>query len=86
MALNWVTKTIRRMTRRKVTERWGGGGESHYEVTPHAVWSLGISLMKRNRPKAPTAIHSPLGLKFLPLEKANATADYREDEFTPRLM
>jgi hypothetical protein len=33
------------------------------------------SLLKRDRPRAPTAIHSDSGLKILPSEKANAIAD-----------
>jgi len=38
--------------------------------------------MKRDVPKAPTAIYGPFGLKFLPVEKANAIADYLESPFT----
>jgi hypothetical protein len=38
--------------------------------------------MKRDRPKAPTAIHGPSGLRFLPLEKLNAIADCLENQFT----
>jgi hypothetical protein len=41
------------------------------------------SLLKRDGPRAPTAIHSHLGLKFLLLEKANAIADCLENQFTP---
>jgi len=40
------------------------------EVTPHAIWHLAKSLMKRDRPKTPTAIQGPSGLKFLPVEKS----------------
>jgi hypothetical protein len=39
--------------------------------------------MKRDGPKAPTAIHGLLGLKYHPLEKANAIADCLENQFTP---
>jgi hypothetical protein len=39
--------------------------------------------LKRDGPKAPTAIHGSSGLKFHPLEKANAIADYLENLFTP---
>jgi hypothetical protein len=81
-AVNWVTKTIRRMTRRKALERW----ETRIwncEVTPHAIWPVTKSLMKRDGPKAPTAIHGLLGLKYHPLEKTNATADCLENQFTP---
>jgi hypothetical protein len=41
------------------------------------------SLLKRDGPRVPTAIHVPLGLKFLSLEKANAIADYLGNQFTP---
>jgi hypothetical protein len=34
-------------------------------------------------PKAPTTIHGLLGLKYHPLQKANATADCLENQFTP---
>jgi hypothetical protein len=40
-------------------------------------------LLKREGPRAPTAIHSPSGLKFHPSEKANAIADTLENQFTP---
>jgi len=39
--------------------------------------------MKRNGPKAPTAIHGLSGLKFLPEENANAIADCLKYRFTP---
>jgi hypothetical protein len=39
--------------------------------------------MKKDKPKAPTAIHSHLGFNFLPLEKANMIADFLEDQFSP---
>jgi hypothetical protein len=54
------------------------------EVTFHAIWPLAKSLMKRDRLKAPAAIHGPSGLKFLPLEKANAIANCLEKQFTPQ--
>jgi hypothetical protein len=38
--------------------------------------------LKRDRPRAPTAGHGPSGLKFHPSEKANATADCLENQFT----
>jgi hypothetical protein len=43
----------------------------------------GKSLLKRDRLRAPTAIHGPLGLKFLPLEKASVIVDCLENQFTP---
>jgi hypothetical protein len=39
--------------------------------------------MRRDRPKAPAAIHSPLALKFLPLEEPNVIADWLENHFSP---
>jgi hypothetical protein len=38
------------------------------------------------RPKAPTAIHGPSGLKFYPIDKANAIADSLEKQFTPHAL
>jgi hypothetical protein len=64
------------MTRRKALEQ-EEIKISNCEVTPQAIWSIANSLMKRNGPKAPTAIHGPSGLKFLPAEKANAIADWK---------
>jgi hypothetical protein len=53
------------------------------EVTPQIVWPNVKSLLTSYEPRAPTAIHGPLGLKFLPLENVNATADCLENQFTP---
>jgi hypothetical protein len=39
--------------------------------------------MRRDNPKAPIAIHCCLGLKFLPLGKANMIADCLENQFSP---
>jgi len=50
-ALKWVTKTIRKMVRRNGI----------------AVWPLVKSRQRGEKPKAPSAIHSPTGLKFLSL-------------------
>jgi hypothetical protein len=70
------------MTRRKALERWETRiGNS--EVTPQAIWPIAKSLMKRGGPKAPTAIHGLLGLKYHQLEKANAIAGCLENKFTP---
>jgi hypothetical protein len=41
------------------------------------------SLLKRDRPRAPTAIHGASGLKFHPSEKANAIVDCLEIQFAP---
>jgi hypothetical protein len=67
-ALNWVAKTIKRMTRRKAFERWETKVRN-CEVTPQAVWRIAKSLMKRDGPKEPAAIHGPLGITYHPNEK-----------------
>jgi len=77
MTLNWVTKTIRRITGMKAFERLE---TKNKQVFGH--WPLSKSFMKRDRPKAPTAIHDPLDLKFLPSETANAIADYKINHIT----
>jgi hypothetical protein len=38
--------------------------------------------MKRDEPKAPTAVHGPLGITYHPNEKANAIADCLANQFT----
>jgi hypothetical protein len=38
--------------------------------------------MKGDGPKAPTAVHGPLGITCHPNEKASAIADYLENQFT----
>jgi hypothetical protein len=81
-AVNWVKKQIRRMTRKKALERWETK-IGNCEVTPQSIWPIAKSLLKRDGPRAPTTIHGPLDLKFLPLEKANAIADCLENQFTP---
>lgn len=40
------------------------------------------SLLKRDGPKAPTAIHGPSGLKVDPFEKTNEVADCLENQYT----
>jgi hypothetical protein len=69
------------MTRKKTLERWETK-ISNTEVTPQAIWPIAKSLLKRDEPRAPTAIHGPSGLKFHPSEKANAINDCLENEFT----
>jgi hypothetical protein len=77
-AINWVTKSIRRMIRKKALERCETQ-ISNTEVTPQAIWPIAKSLLKRDRPRAPTAIHGPSGLKYHPSEKANAIAGCLEN-------
>jgi hypothetical protein len=45
------------------------------EVRPQAVWPIVKSLLKRGGPKAPSAIHGPLGAIIYPINKANIIAD-----------
>jgi hypothetical protein len=56
-AVNWVVKTIRRMTRKKELERWETR-IANCEATPQALWPIAKSLLKRDGPKAPTAIQA----------------------------
>jgi hypothetical protein len=81
MALNWVAKTIERMTRIKALERWEKK-VGNCDVTPQDVWPIEKSLMKRDGPKEPAAIHGPLGITYHPNEKANMIADCLENQFT----
>jgi hypothetical protein len=81
-AVNWVTKAIRRMSRKKALERWETK-ISNAEVTPQAIWPIAKSLLKRDGPRAPTAIHGSSGLKIHPSEKANAIAGCLEIQFSP---
>jgi hypothetical protein len=53
------------------------------ELTPSAIWPIAKSLTNRDGPRAPTAIHGLLGLKYHPEDKANAIADCLENQFTP---
>jgi hypothetical protein len=70
------------MTRKEALELWETR-IANCEATPQALWPIAKSLLKRDGPKAPTAIHGFSGLKFHPSQKANATADYLENLFTP---
>jgi len=70
------------MVQQNAIKRWESK-ISNSEITHHAIWPLAKSLMKRDGPKAPTAIHGISGLIFLPTEKANAIADCLENRFTP---
>jgi hypothetical protein len=58
-AVNWVTKTVRRIVRKRALEQWETKIEN-CEVTPQAIWPIAKSLKKRGGPKA-TEIHGPLG-------------------------
>jgi hypothetical protein len=65
-ALNWVTKTIRKMTLWNAVGRWETK-ISNSGVIAYAMWPIAKSHMKRDTPKAPTDIRGPSGLRFLPL-------------------
>jgi hypothetical protein len=79
--LNWVSRTIKRMTHRKALERWETK-VGNCEVTLQALWPIVKSLMERVGPKAPTTIHGPLGITYQPNEKVNVIADCLENQFT----
>jgi hypothetical protein len=69
------------MVWKRALERW----ESKLatcEVTLQAIWPTAKSLMKRGGPKAPSAIHGPLGPLLYQINKHNATADCLENQFT----
>jgi hypothetical protein len=73
-AVNWVSKSIRHMTRKKALERWESELASN-ELTFPAIWPIAKSLTNRDGPRAPTAIYGLLGLKYHPVDKAKAIAD-----------
>jgi hypothetical protein len=80
-AVDSVKKTIIKIIRRKAIEE-SQKNIGNCEVTPQSIWPVVKSLIKRDRPKAPTAIHGPLGLKYQPLEKTSTIADCLENQFT----
>jgi hypothetical protein len=69
------------MIRKKTLEQWEKKLENT-ELTPQAIWPIAKSLDNRDGPRAPTAIHGLLGLKYHPEDKANAIADCLENQFT----
>jgi hypothetical protein len=70
------------VTHRKALERWETT-IGNCEVTPQVIWPIVKSLIKRDGPKAPTAVHGPLGLNYQPLEKATRALDHLEHQFAP---
>jgi hypothetical protein len=70
------------MTRRKTLEERWESKIGNCEVTPQTVWPIARDLLNRNDSRAPTAIHSSSGLKFLQTEKANAIVHCLENRFT----
>lgn len=82
-AVNWVTRSFRRITQRKALET----GICNCEVTPQAMWPITKSLLKwGGGPKAATAIHGHSGLKFCLIDKVNTIADCLENHFTVRAL
>jgi hypothetical protein len=69
------------MIRKKALKQWETSIVNS-EVTPQSMWPIAKSLIKRDGPRTPTAIHGPSGLKFHPSEKAKGTADCLENQFT----
>jgi hypothetical protein len=51
------------------------------EVKPEAIWSIANTFSKMGGPKAPYAIHGPLGPIFYPTNKANKMEDCLENLF-----
>jgi hypothetical protein len=83
--VNWVIKTIRRMTRKRALKRWETTVEN-CEVTPQAKLPIAKSLTERGAPKAPTAIHGTLGPAYYPNEIANLHVICLENLFTPQKL
>jgi hypothetical protein len=75
---NWVSKSVRRLTRKKALERWENK-LANTELTPPAIWPIAKPLTNRDEPRAPTPIHGLLGLKYHPVDKAIAIADCLEN-------
>jgi hypothetical protein len=67
------------MARKKTLERWETKLEAT-ELTPPAIRQ---NCPNSDGPRAPTAIHGRLGLKYHPVDKANVIADCLENQFTP---
>jgi hypothetical protein len=70
------------MPRKKALDRWEKKIRNS-EVTPQAIWLIAKSLLMRDGPRAPTAIHGASGLKFHHFDEANAIADSLGIQFTP---
>jgi hypothetical protein len=68
------------MTHTKALERWETK-PGNCEVTPQALWCITKSLMKRVGPKAPTAVHGPLGITYHLNKEANVIVDCSENQF-----
>jgi hypothetical protein len=72
--LNWVTKSIRRMTRKKSLERWKTKtGKSKF--TPQALWSTAKSFLSREGPRALTAFQSQ---SYIKTERQSASLSWNK--------
>jgi hypothetical protein len=80
MAVNCVTRNIKRIVQKRALEIWETK-LANCEITPQAIWPFAKSLSKRGGPKAPSAIHGPLGSIFYPINKANIITDCLENQF-----
>jgi hypothetical protein len=69
------------MTRTKELELWTKK-LGKCVVTPQVMCPTAKSLLKRDEPKAPAALHSPLGITNHSKEKTNYIADCLEKQFT----
>jgi hypothetical protein len=70
-AVNWIMKSIRRMTQGKALERCEIK-IGNTEVIRQTIWPIVKSLLRRGRLRAQTAIHGPLGRKFHSKQLLNA--------------
>jgi hypothetical protein len=70
------------MTRKKALERWETK-LANTELTLPAIWHIAKSHTNRDGPRAVTAIHGLLCPNYRPVDKANATVDCLENQFTP---
>jgi hypothetical protein len=68
------------MIRKRALERWVTK-LGNCECTSQAPWLISKSLSKMDEPKAPSAIHCPLGPIFYPIDKANIIADCFKKQF-----
>jgi hypothetical protein len=66
---------------RKALEQWETK-VGNCEVTPQALWPVAKLLTKRDGPKAPVTVLGPVGITYHLNEKANAIADFLENQFT----
>jgi hypothetical protein len=70
------------MTRKGALKRWEAN-IANTENISQAIKHIVKSLIDRVGQRAPTALQGFSGLKFHPLEKANAFKDCSENQFTP---